>query len=554
MYSPTLDEFLKLAGQGNLIPVTRRLLADIETPLSAYRKIRGQGESFLFESVEGGEHLGRYSFVGCNPRAVIKQTGNRVEVIENGKVVESFEISGKPLTRPSDALSPPGGVRGAAVRDGLEVVERVMKKYRAVTGAGFAPFHRRRDRVHRLRIHSRRRTGRAAPAAGRIGARRSCIFSSPTNCSIFDRVAQTITILVNAILDDAENPAEAYENAVGEIERLVSLLEQPSEHNPVTLPDEVPPVAFESNQTKEKFFANVLKAKEYITAGDIIQVVGSQRFSAPVKASPIDIYRAVRSINPSPYMFLLELDGFSLVGASPEIHVRCEDGKVEIRPIAGTRRRGKTDAEDAALEKELLADPKERAEHVMLVDLARNDIGRVCDFGSVQVKELMTIERYSHVMHIVTQVEGKLSADKTLYDLMRATFPAGTVSGAPKIRAMQIISELEQTARGPYAGCVGYFSFNGNLDTCITIRTALAQGRQGLRAGRRRLGERFDARRRISGDREQIHGHAQSRGHGGRAFALMAGAVLAFVKTLPRFRKIPAFPSAECCVESRLTP
>ncbi|MFM2081622.1 MAG: anthranilate synthase component, partial [Verrucomicrobiota bacterium] len=295
---------------------------------------------------------------------------------------------------------------------------------------------------------------------------------------IFDRVAQTITILVNAILDDAENPTDAYENAVGEIERLVALLEQPSEHTSVSVPSEVPSVPFTSNVTKEKFFANVEAAKKYITSGDIIQVVGSQRFSTPVKASPLDIYRAARSINPSPYMFLLELDGFSLVGASPEIHVRCEDGKVEIRPIAGTRKRGKTAAEDLALEKELLADPKERAEHVMLVDLARNDLGRVCDYGSVAVKDLMIIERYSHVMHIVSQVEGKISADKTPYDLMRATFPAGTLSGAPKIRAMQIISELEQTARGPYGGCVGYFSFSGNLDCCITIRTALIKDGQ----------------------------------------------------------------------------
>jgi anthranilate synthase component 1 len=286
-------------------------------------------------------------------------------------------------------------------------------------------------------------------------------------------VQQTITILVNAIQEDGESAADVYENAVGEIERLVSLLEQPSDHPAVTVTGEPQPIAFESNQTKDKFSANVEASKQYITAGDIIQVVGSQRFSAPIKASPLDVYRAVRSVNPSPYMFLLELDGLALVGASPEIHVRCEEGKVEIRPIAGTRRRGKTEEEDAALEKELLADPKERAEHVMLVDLARNDIGRVCDFGSVQVKEMMIIERYSHVMHIVTQVEGKLSAGKTPYDLMRATFPAGTVSGAPKIRAMQIISELEQTARGPYAGCVGYFSFNGNLDTCITLRTAL---------------------------------------------------------------------------------
>jgi anthranilate synthase component 1 len=491
MYSPTPDEFLKLAAQGNVIPITRRLLADIETPLSAYRKIRGQGESFLFESVEGGEHLGRYSFVGCNPRAVIRQTGQRVEVIENGKVVEKFEIRSAPAPGAASSQThtvhelqnPPAGdvaVAGTAtlrVRDGLEVVERVMKRYRAVLLPGLPRF-----------------TG---GAIGLIGYEfihdvepvvprppndelqtPTMVFLIADQLLIFDRVAQTITVLVNAFLDGAVDPSEVYEDAVGEIERLVSLLEQPSEHHPVSLPDEVPPVPFESNIAKEKFFANVLKAKEYITAGDIIQVVGSQRFSTPVKASPIDVYRAVRSVNPSPYMFLLELDGFSLVGASPEIHVRCEDGRVEIRPIAGTRRRGKTDAEDAALEKELLADPKERAEHVMLVDLARNDIGRVCDFGSVQVKDLMVIERYSHVMHIVSEVEGKLSADKTLYDLMRATFPAGTVSGAPKIRAMQIISELEQTTRGPYGGCVGYFSFNGNLDTCITIRTALLKDGQ----------------------------------------------------------------------------
>jgi anthranilate synthase component 1 len=497
MHSPTLDEFLKLAAQGNVIPVTRRLLADIETPLSAYRKIRGAGESFLFESVEGGEHLGRYSFVGCNPRAVIKQTGNRVEVLENGKIVEKFDVrsaavpaaAGTQSQPPHELQSPIAGGSVAAgtaalqVRDGLEVVERVMKKYRAVllpglprfTGGaiGFIGY----EFIHDVEPVVPR------PPKDELQTP-TMVFLIADQLLIFDRVAQTITVLVNAFLDGAAGPAEVYEDAVGEIERLVSLLEQPSEHHPVSLPGEVPPVPFESNVTREKFFANVLKAKEYITAGDIIQIVGSQRFSTPVKASPIDVYRAVRSVNPSPYMFLLELDGFSLVGASPEIHVRCEDGKVEIRPIAGTRRRGKTPEEDAALEKELLADPKERAEHVMLVDLARNDIGRVCDFGSVQVKDLMLIERYSHVMHIVTQVEGKLSAAKTLYDLMRATFPAGTVSGAPKIRAMQIISELEQTTRGPYAGCVGYFSFNGNLDTCITLRTALLKdGKAYVQAG-----------------------------------------------------------------------
>lgn len=483
MYSPNSDEFLKLAAQGNLIPVTRRLLADIETPLSAYRKIRGQGESFLFESVEGGEHLGRYSFVGCNPRAIIRQDGNQVEVIENGKVVEKFQVD-PALTRPSDTLSH-STVEGktAAVKDGLEVVERVMKKFRPVTVPGLPRFTGGAvgfigyEFIHDVEPVVPR------PPNDELGVP-TLYFLIADQLMIFDRVAQTITILVNAVLEDSATPAEAYENALAEIERLVALLEQPMEHRPVTVPNEVPEAPFESNLTKEKFFSNVEAAKKYITSGDIIQVVGSQRFSTPVKASPIDIYRATRSVNPSPYMFLLELNGFSLVGASPEIHVRCEDRQVEIRPIAGTRHRGKTAEEDLELEKELLADPKERAEHVMLVDLARNDLGRVCDFGSVQVKDLMIIERYSHVMHIVSQVEGKLSDARSLYDLMRATFPAGTLSGAPKIRAMQIISELEQTTRGSYGGAVGYFSFNGNLDTCITIRTALIKdGKAYVQAG-----------------------------------------------------------------------
>lgn len=470
MYSPALDEFLKLAPQGNLIPVTRRLLADIETPLSAYRKIRGPGESFLFESVEGGEHLGRYSFVGCNPRAIIRQDGDRVELRENGKVRETWRVSAR--------ADEPG-----SVRDGLQIVEQVMQKYRPVVVPGLPRFTGGAvgfigyEYIHDIE-----------PVVPRppVDDLKTPVmyFLVADQLLIFDRVAQTITVLVNAVLEDSTSPQEAYENAIGEIERLVSLLEQPMEHHPATVPAEVPSVPVESNVPKEKFFANVSKAKEYITAGDIIQVVGSQRFSAAVKAPPLDIYRAARSINPSPYMFLLELDGFSLVGASPEIHVRCEDRRVEIRPIAGTRRRGKSPAEDKTLESELLADPKERAEHVMLVDLARNDIGRVCDFGTVRVKDLMITERYSHVMHIVSQVEGHLSSGKTPYDLMRATFPAGTLSGAPKIRAMQIISELEQTARGPYGGCVGYFSFNGNLDCCITIRTAVIKnGKAYVQAG-----------------------------------------------------------------------
>jgi anthranilate synthase component 1 len=471
MYSPTADDFLKLATQGNLIPVARRILADLETPLSAYRKIRGQGESFLFESVEGGEHVGRYSFVGCNPRAVIKQTGNRVEVIESGKIKE-YLVENKTSISPVDVLD-----QDRTVADGLEVVERVMKKFRAVATPGLPRFTG--GAIGFIGYEFIHDVEPSVPRPPQDELQTPVMyFLIADQILIFDRAEQTITILVNAILDENTSAEAAYEDATSEIDRIVSLLERPSEHQPVTLPADVAPMAFESNLTPEKFQANVLAAKKYITAGDIIQVVGSQRFSAPVTASPLDIYRATRSTNPSPYMFLLELDGFSLVGASPELHVRCEEGKVEIRPIAGTRPRGKTEAEDLALEKELLADPKERAEHVMLVDLARNDIGRVCDFGSVQVRDLMIIERYSHVMHIVSQVEGKLSADKSPYDLMRATFPAGTLSGAPKIRAMQIIAELEQTARGPYGGCVGYFSFNGNLDCCITIRTALVKDGQ----------------------------------------------------------------------------
>jgi anthranilate synthase component 1 len=471
MISPTRESFLELAGRGNLIPVHCRLLADLETPLSAYQKMRGQGESFLFESIEGGEHLGRYSFVGCNPRSVIKQTGNRIEVITGGKVVEKFAIP----TRPNED-------RGQCVKDGLQVIEQLLARFRPVavpdlprfTGGavGFIGY----EFIHDVEPVVPR------PPKDELGTP-TMYFLLADQLLVFDRVAQTVTIIVNAVLEEGVSPTEAYDDAVAEIERIISLLEQPMQNHPVPVP-EAAELAVESNQTRESFLANVARAKEYIRTGDIFQVVGSQRFSTAFTASPLDLYRAVRTINPSPYMFLLELEGFSLVGASPEIHVRCENRRVEIRPIAGTRRRGRTQEEDLALEAELLADPKERAEHVMLVDLARNDLGRVCEYGSVAPKDLMIIERYSHVMHIVTQVEGRLAADKTPYDLMRATFPAGTLSGAPKIRAMQIISELEQTTRGPYGGCVGYFSFNGNLDCCITIRTALLKdGKAYVQAG-----------------------------------------------------------------------
>jgi len=472
MHNPSLDQFLKLAERANLIPVTRRLLADFETPLSAYRKIRGQGESFLFESVEGGEHLGRYSFVGCNPRAAIIQIGDRVEVRQGGKATEIYTVCA-----PGSALVENG------VRDGLEVVEKVMRRYRPAILPGLPRFtggavgYLGYEFIHDVEPVVPR------PPKDELGVP-VMYFLVADELLVFDRVAQTITVLVNALVEESGRAEEAYEDAVSEVERLVALLEQPLVNAPASVPETVPDLPVQSNMPREKFLENVRRAKEYITAGDIIQVVGSQRFTAPVEASPLQVYRAARTINPSPYMFLLEFDGLALVGASPELHVRCESGRVEIRPIAGTRARGATPEEDRALEKELLDDPKERAEHVMLVDLARNDLGRVCDYGTVAVKDLMVIERYSHVMHIVSQVGGQLSADRTPYDLMRATFPAGTLSGAPKIRAMQIIAELEQTARGPYGGCVGYFSFNGNLDCCITIRTALLkEGKAFVQAG-----------------------------------------------------------------------
>jgi len=473
MYSPTLEEFLKLAAQGNLIPVTRRFLADLETPLSAYQKVRGAGESFLLESVEGGEHLGRYSFVGCNPRSVIRQIGSRVEVIAGGEVREQFTVV------------PPGATaEGATVRDGLEVIERVLDRYRPLATVpgmprftGGAVGYIGYEFIHDVEPVVPR------PPLDELGTP-VLYFVVPDDMIIFDRAAQTMTVMVNAVMDESSSPMEAYEKATAEIGRLVGLLRAPARQALVAMPGEIPDIPCQSNMPREKFHANVLQAQKYITAGDIIQVVGSQRFTAPVKASALDLYRAARTINPSPYMFLLELSGFSMVGASPEIHVRCEDRQVEIRPIAGTRPRGKTEEADKALEAELLADPKERAEHVMLVDLARNDLGRVCDYGTVKVKDLMVVERYSHVMHIVSQVEGRLADKHTPYDLMRVTFPAGTLSGAPKIRAMQIISELEGTTRGPYGGCVGYFSFNGNLDCCITIRTAvLKDGKVFVQAG-----------------------------------------------------------------------
>jgi len=433
MFTPSKAEFLELAKQGNLIPVYREIIADAETPVSAYQKLQKSGGSFLLESVEGGERIGRYSFIGTHPRKVI-----RVDT--------------------SDSVDP------------LQMVEREMAQFKPVTIPGLPRFTGGAvgflgyEYIHRIEPTV------PEPARDDLHTPVLCFMVTDT-IVIFDRVSQTIKVVANAHVDS--KPEVAYATACARVDELVHELQQPLAARALEFRRDAPEAHVESNMLPERHTELVAKAKEYICAGDIIQVVLAQRFQTRTRSSALDIYRALRSVNPSPYMFLLDFGGFQLVGASPEVHVRCEDGKVEIRPIAGTRWRGQTPEEDARLEKDLLADEKERAEHLMLVDLARNDIGRVCDFGSVRVPEFMVIEKYSHVMHIVSGVEGILQPGRSAYDLMRATFPAGTVSGAPKIRAMQIISELERVQRGPYAGAVGYFSFTGNVDSCITLRTAL---------------------------------------------------------------------------------
>ena len=476
MYSPTLDEFLKLATQGNLIPVTRRLLADIETPLSAYRKIRGPGRVVPVRIGRGRRTLGRYSFVGCNPRAVIRQVGQprRGDRERQGRrdVRRSKRSRRRPPRRPS-------------VRDGLEVVERVMKQVsrrcpvpglpRFTGGAvGFIGY----EFIHDVEP--------VVPRPPHDDLQTPVMyFLIADQLLIFDRVAQTITVLVNAVLDEAASPAEAYEDAVGEIERLVSLLEQPSEHRPVTRARRSAAAAL-----RVEHAAGEVPRQRAQGQGIHHRRATSSRWSARSASPRRSRPRRWTSTAPPARSIRRPTCSCSNWTASRSSALRrkstsaARTARWRSAPSPARAAAAQTPEEDLALEKELLADPKERAEHVMLVDLARNDLGRVCDFGTVQVKDLMIIERYSHVMHIVSQVEGRLSADKTPYDLMRATFPAGTLSGAPKIRAMQIISELEQTARGPYGGCVGYFSFNGNLDCCITIRTALLKdGRAYVQAG-----------------------------------------------------------------------
>jgi anthranilate synthase component 1 len=458
---PTRDEFLALARTGNLIPVYADLMADFETPVSAYAKLRGHGPAYLLESVEGGERLSRYSFIGCRPRKTLACGPVTTEIREPGKPVRTIPTPADPLT----------------------LVEAELRQFKPVKIPGLPRFTG--GAVGFLSYEYVTRIEPTVPAAARdeLGLPLT-YFMLSDSLLIFDRAKQTLRLCVNAHVGEASGAAAAHEAAVAELKELYDILSKPSSLAPAPLVSSskitVPP----GNFTRPEYEKLVDDVKEYIRAGDIIQVVPSQRFSLPFTKTPLDLYRALRTVNPSPYTFILDTGDFALVGASPEVHVRLTDGLVEIRPIAGTRPRGATPEQDMALEKELLADEKERAEHLMLVDLARNDIGRVCKFGSIHVPDYMFVERYSHVMHIVSQVEGQIAPEKTAFDLMRATFPAGTVSGAPKVRAMQIIAEKEPVQRGFYAGALGYFGYDGNLDSCITLRTALLRdGRMYVQAG-----------------------------------------------------------------------
>ena len=447
---PARSKFEALAKEGNTVAVYLDLTADCETPLGAYSKICGERPAFLFESIVGGERISRYSFLGSNPRKVIRVFEDSVHISHKNGSTESFPTPADPL----------------------KVVEAEMSRYQQVQTPGMPPFYGgavgfvSHEYVHYVEPTITKPTENPLEVP-------ILYYMITDSVIIFDHARQVLRICVNAHIEtDAES---AYQEAVSEIQKICAQLEhtQPLKHSELTNPGEIKVPA--GNFTQANFEAAANTVKEYVRSGDVIQTVLSQRFEKDFEPSAIDLYRALRTVNPSPYMVLLEDPDFSIVGASPEVHVRLTGEKVEIRPIAGTRHRGVNQAEDLALEKDLLADEKERAEHLMLVDLARNDLGRVCQYGTIEVLDYMTIERYSHVMHIVSQVVGQLDSDCSAYDLMRATFPAGTLSGAPKVRALQIIAELEQSQRGVYGGAIGYFGYEGNHDSCIGIRTAVVK-------------------------------------------------------------------------------
>ena len=444
MYYPAKEEFIELSKKGNVIPVYREVLADFDTPLSAFQKIDDSRFAYLLESVEGGAHMARYSFLGSEPSLVIESKGNEV-TFTRGKKVE----------------------KRVAREDPISEIKDFMGKFRFVDVKGLPRFcgglvgYMGYDMVRFIEeIPDENPEDFDIPDVQLV---------LTDTILIFDHVDHKIKIVSNSLVEK-DDPAEAYDKACAKINKIMEKLKRDMAE-PEDMAVKKSDYATGSNFTEEEFCRAVEETKEYIRAGEVIQLVLSQRFSRKTEADPFAIYRALRSINPSPYMFYLKFGGYRIIGSSPEILVRCEDGVVEVRPIAGTRKRGENEAEDVQMEAELLADPKERAEHIMLVDLGRNDIGRVCEYSTVKPRELMRIERYSHVMHIVSDVVGKLRQEEDIYSLIRATFPAGTVTGAPKVRAMELIDQLEKTRRGPYAGCVGYISFSGNIDMCITIRT-----------------------------------------------------------------------------------
>jgi anthranilate synthase component 1 len=456
VFEPDFDGFRRLAAGGGKVPIHRTILADLETPVSAYWKLaHDRAYSFLLESVVGGERVGRFSFLGAGPRTVLRSKGRNARIIEAGAQHEIELAEGRdPLhvlkelvgpVQPHDPALPPflGGAVGYLSYDLVRFFERL-------------PDSNPDD----------------------IGADDCCMMLCDAVVA-FDHAKRNMMVIVNAAA--GTDPRLAYDKACAEIDDLVRRLREPLPALPHS-PSQ--PSRFRASVSRDAYEAAVARTKQYIEAGDGVQMVISQRFSSPLQAAPINVYRALRALNPSPYMFLLDCDDMQVIGGSPEVLVTLQGRTATVRPIAGTRARGETAEEDERLERELLADEKERAEHLMLVDLGRNDLGRVCEFGSVKVNSLMHIERYSHVMHIVSDVTGTLRTGLDAYDLIRAAFPAGTVSGAPKIRAMEIIEELETSRRGPYAGAVGYFGYGGDMDTCITIRSVVVKdGQAHVQAG-----------------------------------------------------------------------
>jgi anthranilate synthase component 1 len=453
----SFEQFRQLSAKGNVVPVAAAMLADLSTPVSAFMRLAEKhAMGFLLESIEGQEKIARYSFMGFSPRAVLRYRRPELEITENGRTIR----------QQTNIFSGLQEMRGR-YRSALSAEELSRCGLPRFTGGfvGFWGYDTVRDLENLPSRH--------ASSPHRDGELPDAEFGLYDTILAFDHLRQQILIIANVFLADGElNLRRRYEEA---LERIDSMRKQLGHQVPDVAAPASHPTDPEHLTTRENFKATVDRAKEYIRAGDIFQVVLSQRFQSRISTTPLSIYRALRVINPSPYLYFLKHEKNCLMGSSPEALLRVENGVVEVRPIAGTRRRSDDEAEDRRLAEELQKDEKERAEHLMLVDLGRNDLGRVCEFGSVSVNEFMIVERYSHVMHLVSNVRGRLRSDLDAIDALRACFPAGTVSGAPKIRAMEIIDDLEEVGRGPYAGAVGYLDFSGNLDACITIRSIWTQ-------------------------------------------------------------------------------